>query len=301
MNPISPELAQLVQRHLTDLPEELGAWPVRLSKKKLNALPLHGNQIYLWALRPDGVVLCLDHESASLPVCEESDPLTLYAVLAQGAQKYPELQELVPPRPGGVIQCGPCSGTGVISGPDTAKECMTCRGLGWNVIIRPIDEWIERIDRGDQLRLWVGSRELVAGRLAGFYAVKDGDDYWSNPTTTSGSAVARHQLRERLASFQTGKHVNATWHENITEADDPFESTQYTLVSHETGSGGSCTVEFTRKPDGEYVRTTTLNNDWDSPGSEPTIRTERLSETEARAEVEDQMRRRGFPAVVKRA
>ena len=178
---------------------------------------------------------------------------------------------------------------------------MRCRGLGWHVTIRPLDQWIERIDRGDQLTLWVGSRELVAGRLAGSYLIKDGNDYWSNPTTTSGSAAARQQLRERLASFQTGKHVNATWRENITEAADPFESTQYMLVSHETGSGGSCTVEFTRQPEGEYIRTTTLNNDWDPAGSEPTIRAERLSETEARAEVLDQMRRRGFPAVVKRA
>ena len=130
MNPFSPELAERIQRHLTDLPNQLGAWPVRLSKKKLNALPLHGNQIYLWALRPDGVVLCLDHESASLPVWEESDPLTLYAVLVHGAQKYPELQELVPPRPLGVRQCEPCSGTGVIGGAETAPGCMRCRGLG---------------------------------------------------------------------------------------------------------------------------------------------------------------------------
>jgi hypothetical protein len=169
------------------------------------------------------------------------------------------------------------------------------------MVLRPIDEWIERIDRGDQLTLWVGSRELIAGRLAGFYVVKAGDAYWSNPTHNSSEAAARHHLRERLASFQTGQHVNATWQENVAETDDPFESTEYTLVSHETGSGGSCTVEFTRRPDGEYDRITTLNNDWDLGGSEPTIQTERLSETEARAELEHQIRRRGFPAVVKRA
>jgi hypothetical protein len=301
MNPLSPELAQRIQRHLTDLPNQFGAWPVRLSKKKLNALPLHGDQIYLWALRPDGVVLCLDHESASLTVREESDPLTLYAVLVQGAQKYPELQELVPPRPLGVRQCEPCSGTGVIVGAETTTGCMRCRGLGWHVILRPIDEWIERIDRGDQLTLWIGNRQLIAGRLAGLYVVKADDAYWSNPANASSATGARHHLRERLASFQTGKHVNATWRENLAETDDPFESTEYKLVSQETGSGGSCTVEFTRRPDGEYDRTTALNNDWDLSGSEPTIQTEKLSETEARAELENQMRRRGFPAVVKGA
>lgn len=300
MNLISSELAQCIQRRLTDLPEEFGAWPVRLSKKKLGALPLHGDQLYLWALRPDGVVLCLDHESASLPVWEESDPLTLYAVLVHGAQRYPELQELVPPRPLGVQECEACLGTGVVGQAETATGCMSCRGLGWHLIMRPLDQWIKRIDRGDQLTLWEGNLQLIAGKCAGFYVVKEGKDYWSNPTTKPDAAVARHQLRKRLASFQTGKHVNAAWRENIAETDDPFESTEYALVSHETGSGGSCTVAFTRQPNGEYVRTTTLNNDWDFFGSEPTIQTERLSEVEARAELDDQMRRRGFPAVVKR-
>jgi hypothetical protein len=301
MKPLSPELAQRIQRHLNDLPRHFGAWPVRLAKKKLNALPLHGDQINLWALRADGVVLCLDHESASLTVREESEPLTLYAVLVQGAQKYPELQELVPPRPLGVRQCEHCSGTGVVGVAESAPGCMRCRGLGWHVILRPIDQWIERIDRGDQLTLWIGGSELIAGRLAGFYVVKADGAYWSNPTTTSGPAGARHHIRELLASFQTGKHVNATWRENAAETADPFESTEYTLLSHEAGSGGSCTVGFARRPDGDYDRTTTLNNDWDLSDSEPTIQTERLSETEARAELENQMRRHGFPAVVKRA
>jgi len=50
MNPFSTELSQRILHHLTDLPDQFGAGPVRLLKKKLNALPLHGNQIYLWAL-----------------------------------------------------------------------------------------------------------------------------------------------------------------------------------------------------------------------------------------------------------
>jgi hypothetical protein len=301
MSPISPELVPLIQRHVNDLPEGFEAWPVSMCKEKLNALPLHGDQIYLWALRPDGVVLCLDHESASLPVWEESDPLTLYAVLVRGAQQYPDLQELVPPRPLGVQQCEPCSGSGMKGVGQTAEGCMRCRGLGWHVTLRPIGEWIERIDRGDQLRLRAAGRVLIAGRLAGLYMVVAGDDYWSTPSTSPTAAAARQHLRARLASFQAGKDFDATWRESIAGMDDPFEHTEYTLVFHGSGTGGSYTVEFTRQPDGDYLETTTLNNDWDPLGSgPPDIRTEWRSETEARAEIENRMRRGGFPAVVKR-
>lgn len=300
MKPISPELAQRIQRHVNDLPQGIEAWPVRMCKEKLNALPLHGDQIYLWALRPDGVVLSLDHESASLPVCEETDPLTLYAVLVRGAQKYPELQEVVPRRPVGVQQCEPCSGMGVIDVGKTAPGCMRCRGLGWHVVLRPLDEWLKGIDRGDQLRLQAAGRVLSAGRLAGLYVVKVGDEHWFNPTTTPTAAGARHQLRERLARFEAGQHVTATWRENVAGTNDPFANTEYTLLSHETGTGGSCTVAYTRQPEGDYLKITTLNNDWDSLGSgPPAIQTERLNETEARAELVNQIRRRGFPTIVK--
>ncbi len=47
------------------------------------------------------------------------------------------------------------------------------------MVFRPIAEWIERIDRGDKLKLRAAHRELTAGRLAGMYIVRDEDDYWT--------------------------------------------------------------------------------------------------------------------------
>ena len=303
MSPISPELAQRIERHINDLPEGWEAWPVSMCKKELNALPLHGDQIYLWALRPDGVVLCLDHESASLPVEEESDPLKLYAVLVRGAREYPDLLELVPPRPEDVQPCHSCLATGVTGEGEAMRVCLGCGGLGWHMIPPPIEEWIESINRGDQLELRrTGTkRVLIAGRLAGLYVVREGDEYWSTPTGSPTAAEARRKLRERIARYWFGKSLTASWRPNVALIDDPFESTEYSLVFHGTGTGGSWEVEFTRQPNGDYVKTTTLNNDWDPLGSgPPEIRTERLDERDARAALENEMRSHGLPAVVKR-
>jgi hypothetical protein len=103
---VAPELARQIQQRIDALEvADFRRWPVRVCKETMNALPLDGNQIYIWALRPDGVVLCLDHESFSLPFEPETDPLKLYEVLRKGAQTYPELRELVPEPPPGVREC----------------------------------------------------------------------------------------------------------------------------------------------------------------------------------------------------
>jgi len=98
---------------------------MRVCKEELNALPLHGNIIYLWAIRPDGTVLCMDHEKFNHPTEPETDPLILYAVLVNGARTYPGLQALVPPRPAGAQPCDLCQGQ------NTTAHCFKCRSLGW--------------------------------------------------------------------------------------------------------------------------------------------------------------------------
>src|SRR5688500_19334304 len=103
---VPPELGRQIQARIDALEtSDPRAWPVRVCKQEMNALPLHGNQIYLWALRPDGAVLCLDHESASHAVHDETDPLTVYAVLVKGAEEHPELRALVPAPPAGARLC----------------------------------------------------------------------------------------------------------------------------------------------------------------------------------------------------
>ncbi|MBW3570137.1 MAG: hypothetical protein KY467_03420 [Gemmatimonadetes bacterium] len=100
MSGLPPALAEWIQRRIDELPADGdAAWLRRICKERLNALPLSGDQVYLWALRPDGTVLCLDHEAFRLPVHDETDPATLYRVLREAAVLYPELQPLVPPPP----------------------------------------------------------------------------------------------------------------------------------------------------------------------------------------------------------
>jgi hypothetical protein len=134
----TPELAARIQNWISELKaESLGAWPVRVCRDELNALPVLSNLIYIWALRPDGTVLCLDHESFSHHTEPETDPLILYAAFVCGAKEYPELQELVPPPPAGTRLCGSCGGTGLQTQEGIAMiSCYGCRGLGW--IISPL-------------------------------------------------------------------------------------------------------------------------------------------------------------------
>ena len=128
----------LIQRRIDEIPTEEGwafnEWTVRKCKG-LNALPLHHNMLYMWAIKPDETVLCID--LIDLPIDIETDPLTLYAVLAQGSQKYPELQELVPIPSEDTRKCNTCEGTGRVEPAEGesyyAACCSGCRGLGWTV------------------------------------------------------------------------------------------------------------------------------------------------------------------------
>ena len=299
MIPVTPELGRQIQWWIDALGvSDARRWPVRVCKETMNALPLDGNQIYLWALRPDGVVLCLDHESASHSFEPETDPLKLYEVLRKGARTYPELRALVPAPPPGVRECEVCGG----SGQDRA-ECPRCNGLGWTVLSRPAADWLNRIDRGDRLELRAEStgRRLVAGRLAGYYASQDDDAYWSGPA----SPATRQALIDRLTAWERGEPVTPTWQPNPTAVRDPFDSLEHSLKFFGTGTGGSWEVEFARQPDGRCRVIETRNNDFDPAGPAfPTTSTRELDAGAARESVEREMRVPGrsspFPAIVPR-
>src|SRR5215204_4715299 len=58
-----PELAALIRRRVEELPASGNPdWLKRVCKEN-DSIPLHCTQIYLWVLRPDGQVMCIDHES----------------------------------------------------------------------------------------------------------------------------------------------------------------------------------------------------------------------------------------------
>jgi hypothetical protein len=130
----SPELAALIRLWVDALPTE-GAqnWVGRLCKAN-DSIPLHSTEIYLWALRPDGQVLSIDHESFARRAEPENDPVTAYAALAQGARAYPELSSLLTHNPAGARQCEVCGGLGRREAPPPAQgtdACRRCYGMGW--------------------------------------------------------------------------------------------------------------------------------------------------------------------------
>ena len=131
---MSAELSSRIQDLIDELdpPDELGYWPTRVCKYELNALPLHGNVIFIWALRPDGTLLRMDHESLNHPTEPESDQFLVFAVLANASKTIPELSDVVPVQPEGARPCARCDATGMVArGPDAYECCLGCNGMGW--------------------------------------------------------------------------------------------------------------------------------------------------------------------------
>jgi len=124
--PMPADLADRV-RALLDAWEPAD-WLGRACKQR-DGLPLNGNQIYIWALRPDGEILCIDHESFAHHTEPETDPLTCFAMMVQGARKDPELRDAIPRPPANARPCDSCSGNG--AGPGQESGCMSCGGRGW--------------------------------------------------------------------------------------------------------------------------------------------------------------------------
>ena len=93
----SPELAALIRRWVEELPTGgLGNYINRLCKEN-DGIPLDATMIYLWVLRADGQVLCIDHESFAQRAEPETDAEVAYDMIEAGARTHPELLELLPP------------------------------------------------------------------------------------------------------------------------------------------------------------------------------------------------------------
>lgn len=130
----SPDLAARIRRWIDELPTEgMENWVSRLCKQH-DSIPLHCTEIYLWALRPDGQVLSIDHESFARRAELENNPVTAYAALAQGARTYPELSALLTHNPAGVRRCEVCGALGWTQAKPPAQGtdfCHRCYGMGW--------------------------------------------------------------------------------------------------------------------------------------------------------------------------
>lgn len=126
-------VADRIQRLIDSLPTEGEPhWLWRVCRDEHNAYPLAGNEVYLWAIRPDGVVLCLDHEAFGVPVEVETDPVKRFAAIVFGARQHPELRELIPEQPRDARLCRSCAGTGLQGAEEErVHTCYGCNGLGW--------------------------------------------------------------------------------------------------------------------------------------------------------------------------
>jgi hypothetical protein len=132
----SPEMSARIQQLIDALPRGSGivnAAYARRYKEELNALPLYWRSLYLWAIRPDGVVLCVDYEPFRRPVEPEENLGNICTALFHGVRKYPDLQELFESvRPEGFQLCDECGGTGLKErGDGTDDYCWACDVRGW--------------------------------------------------------------------------------------------------------------------------------------------------------------------------
>jgi hypothetical protein len=76
------------------------------------------------AITPDGEILRYDWDKEEVRVCH-NEFRTI--ALVQAAKNFPELRQLMPPRPATAINCPECDGTGTVLG---SLICGRCLGQG---------------------------------------------------------------------------------------------------------------------------------------------------------------------------
>ncbi|MBN8587750.1 MAG: hypothetical protein J0L94_05450 [Rhodothermia bacterium] len=92
-----PEVSTYIQSEITALtPDKFKSWPSYDFKHNHNALVLHYDADYLWAITPKGTILCRDLLALD-GLEEETNAVQIREVLENGAQNHPILQVLLLP------------------------------------------------------------------------------------------------------------------------------------------------------------------------------------------------------------
>lgn len=99
---------------------------------RFDALPIYADMGGTILLRPDGELLGV-YDDGVPSVLEHRGWRTIG--LVSGAEFFPELRPLLPPRPNNAFDCHPCGGRGVerwwMEGRKGVTSCSSCWGLGW--------------------------------------------------------------------------------------------------------------------------------------------------------------------------
>jgi hypothetical protein len=89
-------------------------------------------------LRSDGAILSAGWDEE--PVVE-TDPRWLLLAIVRGAERRPELAQLLPAQPPRAEDCRACSGSGAIDVGNHRLLCWDCAGLGWWPPAQPAWMW----------------------------------------------------------------------------------------------------------------------------------------------------------------
>lgn len=126
---MSEVIHDLINRWLT------GPDPLEIGKmvQASRALPVYGDLSgHILLIREDGEILV--YRDNFQPPEVETQPEWRLIALTQGAEKFPELRELLPRRPASADDCTECEGRGKTffgENDQHSMGCWECRGLGW--------------------------------------------------------------------------------------------------------------------------------------------------------------------------
>ncbi|HKO91813.1 MAG TPA: hypothetical protein VJU61_11700 [Polyangiaceae bacterium] len=128
---LKPEQAAFVAdrvRHFARDAPETWSWQ-RGYVQEHRALPLYLGWTETLGIQPDGFLVRWSTEAEYDGVKSIVDPIECAVALTLGAERYPELQSLVPDRPRDVQHCSACAGLGRF--PQQPEVICECGGLGW--------------------------------------------------------------------------------------------------------------------------------------------------------------------------
>lgn len=122
---IPPPIAARIEAEIAKLTPK-GGYHVDDEGIRYRGLPLMGTIGAVWLLRADGSLWTVDSDFGN-PFQPLPDDWHTCAIVA-GTRRYPWLEQLLPSRPAGAVDCADCGGRGMIG---DVVPCHGCGALGW--------------------------------------------------------------------------------------------------------------------------------------------------------------------------